>query len=198
MARPKLCIAILAAGSSQRFGEKDKLAQDLGGQMLGLHMAERLTGLEAANRVIIGPSATHSCTQKWEGLGYAVLPNPNAAEGMGSSVAMAAEFALNAKAEILLIALADMPLVPLAHCEAMTAEMAEKKSEVIATKIASRAMPPALFRASIFPQLTALTGDQGARAIIGKAPTIELQAELAIDIDTPQDLAKARAFCGDP
>ena len=196
MARPKLCIAILAAGSSQRFGEKDKLTQDLGGQMLGLHMADRLTGLEAANGVLIAPSATHPCAQKWEGLGYTVSPNLNAAEGMGSSVAMAAEFALNAKAEILLIVLADMPFIPLAHCEAMIAEMVDQKNEVIATKSASRAMPPAAFRSSFFPQLAALTGDQGARAIIGNAPAIELQAELAIDIDTPQDLAKARAIRG--
>lgn len=198
MARPKLCIAILAAGSSQRFGEKDKLAQELGGQMLGLHMAERLTGLEATNRIIIATSASHPCAQKWEGLGYTVLPNLNATNGMGSSVAMAAEFAITAKAEILLVALADMPLVPLAHCETLIASMTEQNSEVIATKSGSRALPPAVFRASLFPQLAALTGDQGARAIIGKAPAIELQAELAIDIDTPQDLAKARAFCGEP
>ncbi|MEP2735907.1 MAG: nucleotidyltransferase family protein [Erythrobacter sp.] len=190
MANPKLCIAILAAGSSQRFGPEDKLAQDLGGQMLGLHMAERLTGLDAAHRIVVTSSCNHPYAENLSRLGYAIIDNPDAESGMGSSVAHAANYALQTQADALLIALADMPFVPLAHCNGLVSAM-KAGTDIVATSDGDHSVPPAIFHSSVFEQLTKLDGDTGARDLIANAPSIKLAPELTLDVDTPEDLALA-------
>jgi CTP:molybdopterin cytidylyltransferase MocA len=186
----RLCIALLAAGSSRRFGEDDKLAQDLGGRMLGLHMAKNLAQMEG-ERVVITSAADHPCAADWRRLGFAVEVNADAARGMGTSVACAARFAAVRQASALLIVLADMPHVPLSHCQGLVAGLAKSSGDLLATSDGQRAMPPAIFNASQFDALANLSGDQGARHMIRAAETIPLKPELLIDIDTPGDLARA-------
>ena len=50
-------------------------------------------------------------------------------------------------------------------------------------------MPPAIFPKSRFPELMALSGDQGARLLLRDAVGVLADQRILADIDTPADLA---------
>lgn len=186
----RLAIAVLAAGQSQRFGLQDKLRVPFRGAPLGLHATDKLSRLKADARFVIAARADHSCGRGWEYAGFSVVGNPNAQEGMGTSVAIAARIARRVGVDALLIALADMPLVPRTHYRALTnaAEMRGTEA-VVASTDGAAAMPPAVFGSDHFDALAELSGDQGARALLSGAQTIACPPEWLVDIDTPEALA---------
>jgi molybdenum cofactor cytidylyltransferase len=94
-----------------------------------------------------------------------------------------------------LIALADMPLVPLrilpACWEAFDGDRLTSVCE-------GQRLPPALLGGAHFAALGALTGDRGAGALLRDAPTLPLTPDQALDIDTPADLARAERLLAPP
>ncbi len=181
-------IALLAAGQSQRFGTADKLSADLNGTMLGLHASEMLAALLADQRIVIASSEDHPCVGGWRAAGFEVAINPDAAQGMGTSVALAAELAVEAKAETLLIALADMPFVPLAHFRALAAQATA--STIAASHNGAARTPPAVFGKEHFAALMQATGHRGAGALLSEAEIISCPHDQLADIDTLDDLKR--------
>lgn len=188
-----LSVAVLAAGSSHRFGGEDKLAAPFRGCMLGLHICRTLAVLPATNRWVITSRQSHACRHGWEDTGFTVLVNPDASAGMGTSLAMAAKLAKASNTGRLMICLADMPLVPRNHLEALTARSQKcGPSAILASGIigkpAKKPMPPAIFGANLFDQLARSSGDKGARDLLRAATLVLAQPCAMIDVDTPQDL----------
>ena len=171
-----LAIAVLAAGSSRRFGDADKLGAMLRGKPLGLHATETLRPLKADTRVVITARTDHLCASGWERAGFSVVQNPNAEEGMGTSVAVAARIARRGRADALMIALADMPLVPREHFSALI-DAATTGDAIIASSDGSASMPPAVFGSTHFDALADLTGDTGARSLLREARIITCPRE---------------------
>lgn len=187
--------AVLAAGQSRRFGPADKLAASFRGQRLGELACQTLAGLDFAQRWVIAARADHPCAPGWEGAGFTLSVNANAASGMGSSVALAARLALEAQADGLLIALADMPLIPAGHFRALIARAAALgPAAIVASSANGLRLPPALFGRDHLPALAALTGDAGARALLHQAEPIICAPELLIDIDDEQALSQAASM----
>ena len=91
-------------------------------------------------------------------------------------------------ARAVLVALADMPLVPPAHVIALVEAF---EGTPVATLAGAVPMPPAIFGRAAFPALLALGGDRGARDLLRRADTLALDPALALDVDTPADLATA-------
>ena len=118
-----------------------------------------------------------------------MLVNGEAYKGMGTSVARAAMLAAQAKFDALLIALADMPLVPREHFSALI-EMGSEESDLVASSSGGASMPPALIGKQHFSTLACLSADQGACGILSRAETIHCPPEWLNDIDTPEDLQK--------
>jgi molybdenum cofactor cytidylyltransferase len=96
-----------------------------------------------------------------------------------------------AGARAVLLALADMPLVPAEHIRALAAGF---DGDRIGTSTDGVTMPPALFGTAHFAGLTALTGDRGGAMRLAGAPTVSLDHVLALDIDTPEDLIRTEAM----
>lgn len=179
-----LCLAILAAGSSRRFGDADKLTASLHGKMLGLHAADTLSSIAFGRAAVITSAADHPCADGWRAAGLEIIVNPGADSGMASSVAAAARSAIGANAHGLLICLADMPYIQLPHILAMMDRFALLGEEAIFASIADgQRCPPALFGNKHFDHLTNLTGDIGARQLLSKADLIDAPPEQLIDID---------------
>ena len=185
-----LAVALLAAGASRRFGDADKLAAPFRGTMLGLFTARAIPREAFAKALVIAPGLDHPCTAGWEEAGYAVHANPRAHEGMGTSVALAARLAQAAEVDALLIALADMPLVPSEHYSALARAAGESGPDAIVVSSDGAArMPPAIFGAEHFGRLTGLEGDMGARAILSQGSILDCPPAWLADIDTPEALA---------
>jgi molybdenum cofactor cytidylyltransferase len=53
--------------------------------------------------------------------------------------------------------------------------------------------PPALFAIAHLATLAGIVGDSGAKALLIDAKMVEANADKLIDIDTPEDLARAKA-----
>ncbi|MEL6876587.1 MAG: nucleotidyltransferase family protein [Pseudomonadota bacterium] len=182
----RLAIALLAAGQSRRFGTEDKLAADLNGRMLGLHASDTLSGIPAAHHWVIASSGEHPCAAGWRKQGFEITVNPDAREGLGTSVALAAQLAHNARADALLIALADMPYVTPEHFTAL-AELADPQV-LAASHNGTANTPPAIFGREHFPALMQSSGDRGAGALLARAKIIPCPPEQLADIDLPSDL----------
>jgi len=185
-----IAVALLAAGRSTRFGESDKLAAELGDRTL-IHWAAE-AGLSVPARrwfLVAGPDAGGDAE------GYERLTNPAPTQGLGSSLRIAAAAAAQAGVDGLLILLADMPFIGKAHLGRLASAFGyDGTRPVFSLAPDMAAQPPALFPASLFEALQAIQGDKGARGFAEGASLVSTDPERLIDIDTPDDLARARAL----
>lgn len=189
---PRFAVAVLAAGQSRRYAPGDKLAAMFRGRRLGELACHTLAGVEFAHRWVIAARADHSCAQSWQADRFTIAVNPQASSGMGTSVALAARLALDAKADGLLIVLADMPLVPADHFRSLVARAAASgPAAIIASVAAGVRSPPAAFGRDRLANLAAITGDFGARGLLAQAELVPCAPELLIDIDDEKALARA-------
>ena len=178
-----ILIAMLGAGKASRFGA-DKLAQPCAGKPLGLWAldAARASGLPI---VWIAGEQNPAFLE-----GIEVIANPRAAEGISTSVALAAQIAQSRGAEALLIMLADMPLVT----PALLTRLIVSGAPAACRQADGRPGVPALIPASAYPALIALTGDRGAGAVLakmGRLTLLDCAANELLDVDTPEALAEA-------
>jgi molybdenum cofactor cytidylyltransferase len=184
-----VALVLLAAGRAQRFGA-DKLAQDLAGKPVAHHAAHKLAALPFTTRIAVCSAATPPL----RALGYAIVPLEPAGAPMSRSIALGVAAAEACGAAAVLLALADMPLVPAAHFRALVKAF---DGTPLATLAGTTPMPPAIFVRTHFAALRSLTGDRGARELIAVADTLPLDRLLALDIDTPADLVRAERIIGE-
>lgn len=179
MTPARIAVVLLAAGRGERFGG-GKLAALLGGRPVADHAAAMLRAIGFARHIaVIGPETPP--LPGWTGV---MLDPPGAPQSrsLAQGVAQAGD------AEAVLVALADMPLVPRAHVEAMVQAF---DGDRLASRYQGVTMPPALLGRAHFAAMMALTGDRGAGALLRDAPAIDLPGAAGLDIDRPADLALA-------
>jgi molybdenum cofactor cytidylyltransferase len=118
-------------------------------------------------------------------------------EGMGSSL-RAGALALPAGLDGVLVALGDMPGLapPVIHALIRSLAPAARRS-ICVPLCAGRRGHPVLFAARHIPELTALSGDVGARELMERHaaslfPVEVGDAGILLDVDTPEELARAR------
>lgn len=172
---------LLAAGQSTRFGIADKIAAPLDGVPLGLHAAQTMLALPLDARFVI----TNSVTLDWSG--WEIVRNDRPEAGIGHSIGLGAAAARAAGASALLLALADMPFVPLSHFDCLLACHHGSES-LAASGDGNRRMPPVLFGADWFDRLENLSGDQGARALLSSAYVVNTLTAHLLDIDYSEEL----------
>ena len=185
----RLGAALLAAGSSRRFGSEDKLVVELNGFMLGQNAAFVFPFDRLHAAWVIMAERGHPCEPGWHAMGFDPVANPDAHEGMGTSVALAARMAQQEKLDALAIVLADMPMVPATHYDALIDEVTGP-DDIAVSAIGDTRMPPAVFGSAHFPALAELTGDIGARDLLMQGHIVECPPEWLIDIDRPEDLQR--------
>ena len=187
-------LVLLAAGRSERFGDiSSKLEEEFLGRPLGLHVAVALEALPFRERIAV----TGRAQLDYEGHGYRVLPNPDPAGGMASSVRIGIECAKARGAAAVLIALADMPRVTAAHVLRLF-DAARNGDTVVASSDGHEPCPPALFGAERFDFLLSLEGDSGARDLVRAGRHVVTSPAELIDVDTPEELEKLRAMVQAP
>ena len=179
--------AVLAAGCATRFGG-GKLDAMLAGKRVGQWVLDALEAAGLAPGVIVtGPDAPAFA----EEAGWLLVTNADPQAGLGTSLAQAARQTDGP----LLVALADMPLVPSSHFAALL------QHECAATAWpGGKSGVPALFPPPLLPELRPLSGDEGAGPLLTAMPElvlVEAPADALLDIDRPEDLARAEAVLRD-
>jgi molybdenum cofactor cytidylyltransferase len=181
-----IAVILLAAGKSSRFG-RPKLSALLGGKPVAHHAASMLAECGFGWRIgIIGPD-----TPPLAVFGFQEIPLDPPGAPQSRSLALGIEAAARTPAKAALVALADMPLVPFTHIQAMLASF---DGQSLASAAGETPLPPALFGRALFPDLQALTGDRGAAPLLRSSSRLTLPEDCALDIDTEEDLARAEVL----
>lgn len=182
---------VLAAGSASRFNG-DKLNRDCAGQPVAAWVLKSLEEADSGHGVIIAREPAPAFAEAFAG--WRIIVNDRPELGIGRSIKLAAEAAIEQGAGGLLVALGDMPIIPPAHFAQLFSEQ-HRGTRAVATRYPDgKTGVPACFGADLLPELTTLSGDSGAGALLsGEADLVTLAAnpDWLIDIDTVEGLRRA-------
>ncbi|HEX7977527.1 MAG TPA: nucleotidyltransferase family protein [Gemmatimonadaceae bacterium] len=185
---------LLASGASTRFGG-DKLLAALDGRPVVRWSAEALAGAVDTLVVIVREDGS-AIRRALEGLPIRWAINHDAERGMSTAI-RAGIAALPAQVAAAIIALADQPLVDAGVVERLVARWREGGARAVQPRYDDGRGHPVLFDGSLFPALTALEGDVGARAVLDSVgdelDMLTVAGPGPIDVDTPEALRAVAA-----
>ncbi len=184
-------ILLLAAGQSRRMRGRDKLIEPIKGQPLLRRVALRC--LATSHPVFIAlPSEPHARYDALNALEVIRIPVPDAQKGMSTSLKTGISN-LPEHVQGALVVLADMPDLETEHIRAVINARSTHPKALIWRGANQHGKPghPVLFDASLFPNLKALEGDDGAQSVVQSAlPHVHLVTSLGeaalTDLDTPE------------
>lgn len=188
---------LLAAGASRRMG-RAKLELELGGTTL---VARSLTSLLEAGvdlvRLVVAPSFEPSLASALaDDERVAMVVNSDRTGGLSSSM-RAGLRGLPGDCEMILIALADKPLVKVSTIRELISTFESHDAKVLYPRFRGEQGHPVLFDVSLLSELSALQADRGAKSVLERhhhdALAVDVDdAGVCFDIDTPEDLESAR------
>lgn len=182
---------LLAAGKGVRFdpaGKQSKLLRRLpSGELVAVAAAKTLRSAVSQVVAVLKPG-DEELARALQEQDCRIIVCPQAARGMGTSLAYALSQVKQADGWV--VALADMPHVQTTSI-AKLVDALHDGADIAAPVHQGRRGNPVAFGARHLPQLLALDGDQGARALLAVHPiTLIAVDDIGVlrDIDTPADL----------
>ncbi|MCE5979843.1 nucleotidyltransferase family protein [Pseudomonas sp. JR33AA] len=178
---------VLAAGSSVRFGADKRRATLADGRSLLAHSVARARAVFDDVRVVLRAG------EQGEDFGLPadcrVIVSPDAASGMGHSLAVGAGALGDSQAQAVAILLGDMPWIESATLRRLAD--ASSASNIVLPRHAGQQGHPVIFGRNFWPALGLLAGDEGARAVVqaqrDRCVVVEVEdAGVLLDVDTPQ------------
>lgn len=185
----------MASGFGRRFGQNKLLYP-----VEGASMAER--AFAALPPALFHRAAVVSACPEimaWaEDAGYIPVYNPCAAEGRAASIRLG--LAALGEVDGALFAVCDQPWLRRDSVERLLADFAANPDSICALSFRGRRGNPVVFPAALFPELLALTGEEGGGKVLKAHPQLlrltEAGSELELrDVDTPDDLDPTPAEC---
>jgi molybdenum cofactor cytidylyltransferase len=190
----KPCIVVLAAGQSARLGSPKQLLA-YGDESLLRHAVRVALDSGIGPVMVVTGAHQHSVEKELQGLSVLPVFNPQWEEGMGASIRIATEAAMEffTEADGLLFMVCDQPYVHASHLQHLWETQVETLMPIVTSEYEGIRGTPALYHASLFEELLALEGDQGARPVLkaqgDRVATVDL-SEGGVDIDTASDYAQ--------
>ncbi len=188
---------LLAAGFSTRFGANKLVARLPDGSLVAARSARALKAALPRAIAVVRPGVPE-LEQALIAEGLVVLVCPQAADGMGASLAHAVRSLSSEPVGGFVVALADMPFIAPASIRAVAARVAQARRPLAPVFKGERGHPvglPTLYR----DELSALLADQGARDIIRRDGIDAIEVDdpgVVRDIDVPADLPGALQDAG--
>ena len=190
----KIGAVILAAGESSRFGRPKQLVQ-FRGKSLVRRVVDAAKDANCSTIVVVLGSKREEIERELKETDAIVAENQNWQRGIGSSIRVGVESAVNQAPDIEAIVLltCDQPFVKTDTIERLIVMREKTKKAIVASSYSETLGVPALFDRSCFQELLTLPDDSGAKSII--LSNHERVAELLfpegkIDIDTAADYEK--------
>lgn len=180
---------VLAAGASTRFGSQ-KLLAPINGAPLVRRTVEQVVGADLDDIVVVLGREGDAVRGALDDLPVRFVANPDFRGGLCTSL-RAGLRSLGRRVSAAVIVLGDQPGIAGSTIVDLVAEYRRSRQPIVVPVYSGVRGHPVLFDASVFPELTAVTGDQGGREVIGRDPsrvaTVSLAFPIPVDIDTIDD-----------
>ena len=195
--KPQPVIIVLAAGLGSRFtGSSHKLAQTLGaGSVLGQTLAHAIESRLPVTVVTTAGLAAEA--SRWVARRDVVLLPEVGSPGvgrLGMGYSIAAGVSARPQAGGWLVLPGDMPMVKASTLQQVAAGLAQHA--VVYAQYRGRRGHPVAFGSELFSDLVQLSGDEGARRLMARYPSLGIEVTdpgVLLDVDTEADLAALRA-----
>ncbi len=189
---------VLAAGRSTRMGAVNKLTAKLGGKPLVRIAVEQALASQAGPVIVVTGHQRDKVEAALAGLEVRFAHNSDYAEGLGTSLGVGIA-AVPEGADGAIVCLGDMPQVDAALIDRLIDTFdPESGVLVVVPTFDGKRGNPVIWARRFFPQLMSITGDFGARHLIGNVAEAVAEVPVSdvavtVDIDTPDALALAQA-----
>lgn len=199
---PRVAVLVLAAGRSTRMGGPNKMLAEANGAPLVVHAVKAALESQAVEIVVV---LGHMAEQVRAGIESAIpgrsrlrfVTNPDFAEGLSTSVRTGIG-ALSSNVDAAVVQLGDMPGVGAGLLNRLIAAFSPVEGRAICVPtVGGKRGNPVLWARRFFSEMTTLSGDSGAKHLIGEHADLVCEVEMAgeaaiTDIDTPEALAAWR------
>jgi molybdenum cofactor cytidylyltransferase len=194
---PRITAVILAAGQSRRMGAANKLLEEVDGAAMVHHVVEQAAASQAGDVIVVLGHEGDAVRAALAESGVAFTDSPHYADGLSASL-KAGIAAVPADSDGAIVLLGDMPAVTAAHIDQVIAAFnpVEGRSICVPTTRGKRGNP-VLWGRDYFAEIGALSGDVGARHLIGAHADAVCEVALEddaifVDVDTPDALRAYR------
>jgi molybdenum cofactor cytidylyltransferase len=184
---------LLAAGNSTRMGSAKQLL-NFGGKPLLRHAVESAQASGCDPVIVVLGANEQEIRPVLAGLNVEIAVNERWAEGMGTSIQTGLQALENRDICGAILILSDQPFVTSGFLRGLVEKHHQSGRPIVAAQYAGTAGVPVFFAREAFPLLMALKPAQGCKGVILGHPADALLVdcpEAAIDIDTPEDYARA-------
>lgn len=184
---------VLAAGSSERMGQLKQLLP-IGERTMVAHVTAAVVALGLAQVVVVTGARAGAVAKALADLPVDIIVNDSWAEGMSSSMRAGLQ-ALRPHIQAVLLVLADQPALTADLLQLLVARYRTTGAPIVAPVYRGQRGNPVLFDRALFPELLAVRGDHGGRALIDRyreqveQVAVDDPAVIA-DVDSPED------YCG--
>ncbi|OHX65329.1 nucleotidyltransferase family protein [Flammeovirga pacifica] len=188
----KVGVLIIAAGGSKRLGKPKQLLEYKGSTLLQ-HSIDKAKNLHNAEIAVVLGAYYDELYPVIENEGVHIIKNENWSNGQGGSIATGVSYFANHQDRFskVLIMLSDMPLVKVSHLGNLIEK--SKDTKIVMSKYDGFTGVPAVFDQMVFPELTLLEGNFGAKSIVRKNKhsfgSVESRVPF-LDVDTESDYLK--------
>jgi molybdenum cofactor cytidylyltransferase len=194
----RIAAVVLAAGRSTRMGAINKLIAEIGGKPLVRIAAEQALASQAKPVIVVTGHEHERVEAALAGLPVRFVHNPDYADGLGTSL-KAGIAAVPADADGAIVCLGDMPQVDAKLIDKLIAAFdPESGALAVVPTIDGRRGNPVVWSRRFFHDLMTISGDIGARHLIGSYAEAVVEVPVAgaaafTDVDTPDALDSVKA-----
>ncbi|MBC6439972.1 MAG: NTP transferase domain-containing protein [Rhodospirillales bacterium] len=194
---PRFAAVVLAAGQSRRMGPRNKLLIEIDGKPVVRHTVEALAASGLERITVVTGHESREVEAALADCPVAFTHNPAFADGLSTSLRVGIA-ALPDNTDAALVCLGDMPRISAEILSTLTSAYApaEGRAIVVPTHNGKRGNP-VLWDRRFFDAISQVTGDTGARHLIGENEEFVAEVPLdddavLLDFDTPETLRHAQ------
>ena len=191
----KISALILAAGASVRFGAENKLHASLDGVGILERTICSVKACRFSNVLVVARPNDLGTQSTAEKLKVDFALNHNADLGVGSSISVGMSNAMIIQSEGVAIFLGDLPLIKKETIDFLIKRFVEhERTKIVRPMYGDQIGHPVIFPRILFPAMSEIKGDVGARELIQAnrdlLDLVEVEDRGVVqDFDTPEDIA---------
>ena len=183
---------ILAAGSSTRFGDKNKLLKPFMDSSIFGHVVKTMTNLPIAEVILVTGYEHEKIAEAIKHSNVHIIHNSEFQTGIASSSKCGVS-AASQKTEGYMICLGDMPYITMDYIKNLLDTFINSQiPSIIVPTFQYRKGNPVIFSKNFIDDLLKIEGDKGAREVIDKHPDSIIEVQIRketyfFDVDTLAD-----------